>query len=211
MNEKKLENQLLDAGYPGLFMFGSNSLVEGIWKNGNNKARLENIILSEASSTQAKFLAAEILGKFDYFPGTELNYILVKVYIEALRNTSENSDNKYGLNGNLWGFLYELDDLGFLGARIVHFNLQATPYLKDLLDDDGVVLYDGSREATVGNAYQYRIKDFAAFYLSKIKNIPVDFYQDFGQRDKEIERLKIIRCKHARPKNKWQQSDLIRT
>ena len=61
-----------------------------------------------------------------------------------------------------------------------------------LEDSNGLILYEGSQEATMGNSYQYRIKDIAAFYLSKITNIPIQFYQDFEKRDAEIERLKLL-------------------
>jgi hypothetical protein len=77
-----------------------------------------------------------------------------------------------------------------LGKKVISFGKIALPFLVKLLDDDGTVFYEGSKEATIGNAYHYRIKDFAAFYISKITNNPIQFYKNYKDRDREIERLK---------------------
>jgi hypothetical protein len=67
----------------------------------------------------------------------------------------------------------------------------AVPALVRLLDNTGAPLtYAGSKEATVGNAYGYRIKDFAAYYLGRIRRIPVSFHSDVAERDQEIARLR---------------------
>jgi hypothetical protein len=52
------------------------------------------------------------------------------------------------------------------------------------------LIYDGSKEATVGNGYHYRIKDFAAYYLGRIRRIPITFHAAPADRDHEIARLK---------------------
>lgn len=116
---------------------------------------------------------------------------MAEAYTYALRHTTTNHEDFIHLNGNLWGFLYEKDDIGLLGEQFIIFGKTAVPHLIKLLDDTGKVLYDSSREATLGNAYQYRIKDFAAFYLSKIKNISIKFHQDFKESNEEFERLKM--------------------
>ena len=51
---------------------------------------------------------------------------------------------------------------------------------------------DGSKEATVGNGYQYRVKDFAAFYIAKIIDTPIAFHRDPADRDAAIEELRKI-------------------
>ncbi len=191
MHTKKLENKLIDIGYPGLFMHGENGDTDAIWNGGENLKQLESIILSASSTPLAKFLAAEILRYFDIESDRLDDVVLAEAYVFALENTAEDKNKTVGLNGNLWGLLYEEDDVGYLGQQFVKFGDAAVSPLTKLLDDDaGRVFYDGSEEATIGNAYQYRIKDFAAFFISKIKNIPVEYFQDFERRDKEIERLK---------------------
>ena len=62
--------------------------------------------------------------------------------------------------------------------------------MEKLLNNTGIIFYEGSKEATIGNSLEYRVKDAAAFYIGKIMNIPVKFNQDFDQRDTEIEHLK---------------------
>jgi hypothetical protein len=38
--------------------------------------------------------------------------------------------------------------------------------------------YQGSKEATIGNAYGYRIKDFAAYYIGRILGVPLKYYPE---------------------------------
>lgn len=42
----------------------------------------------------------------------------------------------------------------------------------------------------MGNGYHFRVKDFAAYYLGKIKRAPVRFDRDPAVRDRELEELK---------------------
>ena len=134
-------------------------------------------------------MSAEVLrihgGNFD----SEMKSFLAEIYFEALQYSSVESAYKYGLMGNLWGLVHE-EDYGEFGEMIIQLGPKAVPYLQQLLNNANAVLFEGSEEATIGNQYQYRIKDFAAFYLSKITNFPITFYQDSDQRDAEIERLK---------------------
>ncbi len=191
MNVKELESRLIEIGYPGLFMHGEHNLADSIWEDGNNVKQLESIVLSTSTLSHARFLAAEVFRYFNIELDTQSYAILSEAYAYVLENTSADRGNIVHLNGNLWGLLYEEDDVGYLGKQFIKFGNAAIPSLTRLLDDHASrVLYEGSEEATIGNAYQYRIKDFAAFYISKIKNISIEFNQDFEQRDKEIERLK---------------------
>jgi hypothetical protein len=109
--------------------------------------------------------------------------VIAEVYAHALEQ------NLTGM-ANSWGLLYELDDAGPVGIRFVMLGEAAVPALVRLLDNAGApLIYDGSKEATVGNAYHYRIKDFAAFYLGRIRRIPVTFHRELAERDQEIARL----------------------
>lgn len=188
---QEFEKKLIDAGFPGLFMYGERSLADAIWDGGKNETALKELLASGTASHHAKFLAAEVLRKYEVSYDENIAGALAETYAEALRNTSESSGNAYHLSGNHWGFLYELNDAGHLGSQFIIFGDAAVPALTPLLDDDGTIMYEGSQEATLGNSYQYRVKDFAAFYISKIKNIPIQFHKDIQERDKEIERLKM--------------------
>lgn len=191
MNSEEFANRLIAIGFPKLFMYGEQSLAKTIWEDGENVEKLKSIISSTSSPSHAKFLAAEVLRYFEVELDPQSYVVLAEAYAYALENTSADRDNVVHLNGNLWGLLYEEDDAGYLGQQFVKFGNAAMPSLTKLLDDSASrVLYEGSEEATIGSAYQYRIKDFAAFYIAKIKHIPISFYQDFEERDKEIERLK---------------------
>lgn len=66
----------------------------------------------------------------------------------------------------------------------------AVPALLPLLEDASrPLVYMGSEQATIGNVYGFRIKDYAAFYLGKIKRIPVAFHERAEDRDREIAAL----------------------
>jgi len=192
MKIDKFEKKLIDIAYPGLFMYGSKSLADSVWNNGNNLAKLEKLIESKNSSLHSKFLAAEILRHFEIKAKAKHYDILSEAYTYALANSSIYKEGFIQLNGNLWGFLYEMDDTGYLGKQLIKYGDRCIPGLVKLLNDDNIVLYEGSKEATIGNSYQYRIKDIAAFYIAKIKNITINYYKDFEDRDKEIERLKAM-------------------
>lgn len=195
MNETSIEQLvaiITTEGYNGLFLLGEKSKVDSICQIPQIEKKLEAIYLDCNHPSEVRFLAAEIiLSKFNKYPIKKYNTILSNLYGTALTNTGDKTGN-FRLSANLWGYLYEMDDVGVLGNHFIQLGDEAVPELYKLLDNEEQVLYDGSRDATIGNEYQYRIKDFAAFYISKIKNIPVKFYQDFDERDKEIERLKKL-------------------
>lgn len=112
MSEPIFEKRLTEIGFPGLFMYGERGPVSSIWENGKNKKELEDIVYDSTGSFYAKFLAAEILRKYNVPFAEDKAGILSGIYAMALKNTSEAAENKYFLNGNLWGMLYESDDPG---------------------------------------------------------------------------------------------------
>ena len=192
MKTNDLERRLMEARYTGLFLHGNNSQAESLWNDGKNRRSFENIIEKADSPPEAKFLSAEVLRHFRVQSNPKHAPMLAEAYAYALAHSSIEKEDYWFLDGNLWGFLYEMDDAGPLGKQLVEFGEAAIPHLKKLLDDNAKIIYEGSQEATIGNEYQYRIKDFAAFYISKIKNIPVVFHQELTKRDEEIERLKRL-------------------
>ncbi len=197
MHTSSLAQQLEDSGYRQLFLTGKQKGAKEIWQEGKNKNALEKLLADENTSLYAQFLAIEILRRFKVDVDSKHNSQLAKAYTYALKHSSADQKKYSSITGNAWGLLYEEDHLGHLGKQMVALGKSAIPELVKLLDNNhGKILYEGSEEATIGNGYQYRIKDFAAFYLSKITQTPITFYQDLAKRDAEIERFK-----KALPKN----------
>jgi hypothetical protein len=185
-----VEHQLIAAQYDGLFLSGQQSRADAIWAQGRNRAALEAILADHATPLQAKFLAAELLRANGVKPDGAAAAVVAEAYAAALASTSETAGNPWHLNGNAWGYVQHADDPGPLGRVVIGLGQAAVPPLLKLLGDDGPVVFEGSREATTGNKLQLRIKDFAAYYLSKIENIAVPLHPDHAARDAEIEKLK---------------------
>src|SRR5690606_6167875 len=144
MDTDSLEKKLIETGFGGLFLHGSNSLADSIWDNGKNLPILKQIIQTPTRSLHGKFLAAEMLRHFDAEFDPQNQGELVDAYIYALKSTSSERSNPVRLNGNLWGLLNIEDDAGHLGQQILQFGHAAIPALTELLDDDaGRFLYEG--------------------------------------------------------------------
>ena len=65
----------------------------------------------------------------------------------------------------------------------------AVAALRPLLDDDRVIRSSGSREATYGNGFKYRVKDLAAFFVASIRKLPFAVGEDPAVRDRAIAAL----------------------
>jgi hypothetical protein len=188
-----LANALTKAGDIDLFHRMDYRLVDSIWSNGKNESGLMEIVMQRHYSDLARLMASEILfhSKKDY-PSKELLDTLAYVYARALYITGDTKN--YPLMGNEWGFMYYTDkdsikDYEIIGSHLMLTGIKVVPYLMNLLNDTNIIVYWGSQEATLGNSLRYRVKDAAAFYISKIKHIPVHFYDDFSKRDAEVKRL----------------------
>ena len=190
-SSKELNNKLLDKSYSLLFLSSNDNQVDTLWGEYKKHAFIE-LVNDTTADDNVRFLAAEILfHKSDSFPPKNLYGALGNVYANALKITGL-SNSKFVLAANGWGFLYDRDDVGFIGKRFILIGEPAVKYLTNQLENADQVMYEGSEEATIGNSYHYRIKDIAAFYISKIKNIPVKFYQNIEDRDKEIACLREL-------------------
>ncbi len=191
--ETTLTEILVNNSYGDLFNYAiRDSIIDKIWNEPNIHRLLEDIINNQAAPMKARFIACEVLFEkhfiFVHDVGAEK---VAEIYAVALKN------NLTGM-ANSWGFLYEHDDEGPVGIRFLSISQKAVPNLEKLLDnDDQSMVYAGSKEAMVGNAYRFRIKDFAAYYISKITRIPVHYYQDHDNRDVEIEKLKAALVKRT--------------
>jgi hypothetical protein len=77
-----------------------------------------------------------------------------------------------------------------VGQHVVSLGESTVAELSHLLDDSRPVTYGGSREATYGNSFNYRVKDLAAEFLAQIRHLPYVVKEAPSERDVEIDRLR---------------------
>lgn len=182
----ELSRKLVNHAYGELFVLPAHEqTIDRIWADSATHPVLETIVADATQPLPARFFAAEVLFARDLTFLTRVSATMVAdIYAHALEQ------NLTGM-ANSWGLLYAHHDAGPVGIRFAMLGEAAvTPLLRLLGNADASMTYDGSKEATVGNAYHYRIKDFAAFYLGGIRNIPVEFHSELAERDREINQLK---------------------
>lgn len=167
-SNKSLAQQIYDDHFGDFFNYVIHEeVIEKIWQaSGSTTTALEQIVLDKEASTKARLIATEVLLQKEFTVIGEMDLREVaQIYATALaENTTEMA--------NSWGFLYEEDDMGPIGGTFSLFGEDALPALVELLDNKATYLYDGSEEATVGNGYQFQVRDFAAYYISKILHEP---------------------------------------
>ncbi|MCR9174320.1 MAG: hypothetical protein NXI10_17615 [bacterium] len=183
----ELAHKLENEAYGEMYVYPiHNRTIDAIWSDTTNHVLLYQIIEDKDCSGKAKFLACEVLHAKDtkkYMTSFYLKEI-ADIYADALIHN-------YTGKTNPWGLLYRHDDAGECGAMFLILGESAIPTLIQLLDNESVVTnYHGSSEATVGNGYKFRVKDFAAFYLGQIIHEPLEYYDDYEDRDAQIEHLK---------------------
>jgi hypothetical protein len=88
---------------------------------------------------------------------------------------------------NPWGLP---GDPGPLSQQVIALGKAATGPLLDALDDATAMTYSGSREATVGNSYHWRVKDQAAALLAALRGEALMPDVDPKKRDKAIAALR---------------------
>jgi hypothetical protein len=183
-----LAQRLTNMGYPALFKEADHEhSLDEIWKSASQQD-FERLVGDTKAPSLARFLSSQILLSRDmtFFSRTDLNS-LTDVYIQALLGnfTKTMSD---------WGFLHRNDDMGIVGSIFLVFGERSIPKLVNLLSDGTVVDYERVSPDVSGfdrtMLQKVRVKDFAALYLSKIKNIPLELKIAFDERDREIIRLK---------------------
>jgi hypothetical protein len=178
------------AGYRGLFLAGAHSLATSIWRDGENRDALREVVQGERYSDLDRVLAAEVLFRNEAgFPPRGWDDVLGRVYARALAITGT-GDRPIVLTGNEWGFLYHGDDSEALGTHLLQAGDAAVRHLLPLLDDPAGIFYEGSQEAMLGARLRYRVKDAAAYYIGKLTGVPVPFHEATQDRDAEIERLR---------------------
>jgi hypothetical protein len=158
-----------------------------------HESALRDIISSADASHPARFLAAELLRKSGKLDLKDVNAdALAEAYCQALLTCTSERGFSMGLVGNAWGYLSLGDDLG-LGQIFIDLGQASIPALRRLATHREVVQYEGSRDATTGNALMPRVKDFAAYYLHLITGValrPLTLGdRDFAARDAAILQL----------------------
>jgi hypothetical protein len=174
-------DQLSRSGYHGLFQAGDRNAAPAIWAAGDGRGALEEIVSGDGYDDLQRLLAAEVLVEFGARGDAET---LGRIYARGLALTGAGA-----LPANAWGLLWH-DDEGPLGAHLRATGEAVVPHLATLLGDDGDLVYEGSQEATLGNDFEYRVKDAAAYYIGVLTGHEVPFHEDLADRDAEIARLR---------------------
>jgi hypothetical protein len=181
-NISRLAEQISRLGFKELFFRQDRNALDSIWKDSLEGVRLEQIIKDSNAESLSRFLAAEIMfSKKPDFPSEDIKPVLPELYAAALKQ------NFTGL-ANPWGLPGKLD--GKTGQHFVKLGPGAVSHLEQLLDDNTGTSYGGSKEATFGNSFHYRVKDLAAFFIAKIIDLPFQIDKDLDIRDTGIEKLK---------------------
>lgn len=163
-------------------------IIDQVWAEAEGVAPLKAVVLDKKATTKARLIAHEILLKkeFTYLRDKDVDISsIAQIYAAAL------AENSTGM-ANSWGLLYEHDDMGPVGYFFGHLGEEGLIALVHLLDNTTSHQYHGSEEATVGNAYKFQVRDFAAYYISRILNVPSPYQAKRADRDQEIERLRAL-------------------
>jgi hypothetical protein len=177
-----LLGRLKALGYARLFLSLDDSELNKLWQEPRAAEALAALISDSSADKGARFLAAEILFRRQPgFPTPSGTAMLAPIYAAALRHAEL---------GNPWGMPGELD--GPAGQHLVAIGRAVAVALVPLLDDARAVFYGGSEEATIGNSYRYRVKDFAAFFIHCISGVPYVVRRKPAERDGEIEQLRAL-------------------
>ena len=176
----ELAARLEESTYWSLFAEGAGAPAREAWSDSGDGEQLLSVVRSESAGPRARFLAAELLA--EHGRPTELDPSeLARVYVNGLRAGACDI-------ANLWNF--PDGPLGDIGLRVAALGRAALPPLLDALEDERGLQFLGSREASVGNAYRWRVKDVAAALLAEISGEPFHPDRDPAARDGAIGELR---------------------
>lgn len=177
-----LASELRATGYVNLFHRADHAAVDAVWERPDASAELHRLAVDPAADRIASFLAAEIL----FFKGAasfsdEEARSVADAYATALAQSAVPMANPWGLPG-------ELD--GAAGQHLVALGEPAVPALAALLDDERQLIFAESQGTMLGAHYRWRVKDTAAFLLTRILQTPYQLDEDPARRDDEIRLLR---------------------
>jgi len=176
---ERLQQTLMGTTYADLFERLVPEKQAEITNQPDSQASLRKIVQSATAPMQARFLAAELLFGQPGFPTAEEAGALPVIYAWAIANQP---------TGNMWGL--PGDDDGQAGTHVVRIGRPMIPALIPLFQDDRLLPYGGSIEATFANLTQVRIKDVAASLVTRIlKQGPFPKQADKTARDAFIKDL----------------------
>ena len=173
--------ELRRATFTDLFLTQDHSLLEGIWQDGRARGALEGMVADGGAEMNARFLAAEILfAKLPGYPPAEGAAVLAEIYARALGDSTQAMANPWGLPGRTDATVAE---------HVLRIGPVAIPQFLPLLEDDRRVTYGGSRDATFGNRFRFRVKDVAADLIAALAGLPFVPDENPEMRDEAIREL----------------------
>jgi len=179
---RDLAGELSRLGYLELFLRLDDTALNQVWRQPGAPEQLRRLALRSGAPSQPGFLAAEVLFARDpTFPAPADRGVLAPLYTEALRQNMTSMANPWGLPGDL---------AGPVARHVLALGQAAVPAFAVLLDDGTQLCYSGSKEATYGNSYDYRVKDVAAELIAELIGVPYPVHLDPQHRDAEIDLLR---------------------
>lgn len=169
-----------DASYTSLFHCRSSPERMAAVANPESIERLLGALRAGSTPVHTRFLIAEILFAVEpSFPSAEDRAALPVIYAEVLAQ---------GGDGNPWGMpgFWDESATKHLVALVKTLGKPGLPVLRPLLSNDRRVGYTGSQRATLGEAYQIRVKDIAAHIAAAILGEPFPVAHAPDERDKTI-------------------------
>jgi hypothetical protein len=183
-NQLRLHDELDRKNIADFTMMGGrNLLIDSIWNSEDGPTLLLAIAIDSTSTTNASFIASEILfyrEQPNYPTETDCPH-LATIYATAFRDRLARFDNTWGIPG--------LGD-SETTRNIIELGDPAVNEFKKLLNDTTPLRYAGGQEATMGNGYKYQTRDIACYFICRIKGW--EYYQSYdrAERDSAIVELK---------------------
>jgi hypothetical protein len=173
--------QVAGHDYAEVFLSLNEAVLDEVWARADPRA-LRSTVADPGAPGPCRFLCAEVLFARDpAFPDQMDEAGLAHVYAGALISNATQMANPWGLPGALDGPVAQ---------HVLALGPPAAAAFARLLHDPTEVLYGGSKEATVGNSYRYRVKDVAASIVAAVLGIDYAVAFDPATRDERIERLR---------------------
>jgi hypothetical protein len=165
----------------------SDPQIQALWKERPEPAPYAAIVREAGRPDAVRFAAALVLLSEQADALWRLERpIVAQVFAAALQQDLAGWSYPWG-----WLWASPGDSVGTLGRVFVELGPPAVPALAALLDDPSPRTgYVGSEEATEMAMRQYRVKDFAAFYIARIRGLALPWEPSLSKRDEAIARLR---------------------